>query len=318
MGVLLIFALQAEGTYTMCREVEGYSGETIELKDGRFRYWFYSDVETGDEPAYPLTGAYTIQGDQLILDHAKVYRPRRTIAKMRGVDVLLRDDAAELLKKENRLHPYGILLKGDPKNRPSIASITSPEMKARDQKEFEDRFADVPKEARELLRAYTARGDPMMDAYKAAIAKARGALDVRLPGQLIGQMGKNAPASIEAFMVLQDLYEKTDQIPDAPAFMEKKESKTAALNALIDGLSSSRDRYALQSPLMLFLRISGARKISLEVPGTGLHVILEAKADGSESYASQGVPADGDTAWKSVMPKLIPACQTWMRERLAR
>src|SRR2546426_10299266 len=34
----------------------------LELKAGRFRYWFRSDVKFGKEPTYPLTGTYTNDG----------------------------------------------------------------------------------------------------------------------------------------------------------------------------------------------------------------------------------------------------------------
>ena len=51
-----------EGVYTMCRDVAGFSGETIELKGGKFRYWFYSDAGSPGGP-YPLTGTYRIAGN---------------------------------------------------------------------------------------------------------------------------------------------------------------------------------------------------------------------------------------------------------------
>jgi hypothetical protein len=54
-----------EGVYSMCDEVAGYSGEVVELKDGMFRYWFYSDVNNGQEPEYPLSGNYKVSGDTL-------------------------------------------------------------------------------------------------------------------------------------------------------------------------------------------------------------------------------------------------------------
>src|SRR3954469_19213374 len=37
----------------------------VELKEGRFRYWFRSDVKFGKEPAYPLSGTYTRNGGSI-------------------------------------------------------------------------------------------------------------------------------------------------------------------------------------------------------------------------------------------------------------
>ena len=37
----------------------------LELKEGRFRYWFRSDVKFGKEPTYPLSGTYTNNGGSI-------------------------------------------------------------------------------------------------------------------------------------------------------------------------------------------------------------------------------------------------------------
>src|SRR5262245_19528277 len=100
-----------EGVYVMCKEVSGYSGETIELKDGRFRYWFYSDVVSGREPKYPLNGTYRVSGNTLILENDKISAPKRTIAVVNGVDVLWRKDGLELWEKDKRVHPYAVLIR---------------------------------------------------------------------------------------------------------------------------------------------------------------------------------------------------------------
>lgn len=94
----------------MCREVAGYSGETVELKSGKFRYWFYSDVIVKDRPKYPLEGDYRIEGSTLILDHARIHTKKRLIARVNGIPVLWRDDGLELWVKSGTFHPYAILL----------------------------------------------------------------------------------------------------------------------------------------------------------------------------------------------------------------
>src|SRR5687767_9085259 len=59
-----------EGTYCTALEIAAFSGTVLELKEGKFRYWFYSDASGGQEPKYPVTGAYLIQDGRLTLDHA--------------------------------------------------------------------------------------------------------------------------------------------------------------------------------------------------------------------------------------------------------
>ncbi len=310
-----------DGVYTMCREVAGFSGETLELKDGRFRYWFYSDVVTGNEPAFPLTGTYRIRGDTLTLSHSQVYEPTRTIARIGDTWVLWRDDALKLWDKDRRLHPYGVLLLADMKaedpdlnSRPSISFLKTPEMKERDRNEFNARYSSAPPESRKLLRARTLHDDPDMTVYKAAIARARDPLDPRLPAELVGLLGGDSTASFEALEILEDLYQQTLLINEAPPFLENPTSRREALQSLIDAISGARDRKALEDTLLLFLRVSGVKKMNMEVPATGIRIRLEALPSGA-SYGSEGTPGD-DVRWLKLMPKLIPVCQAWMRSQL--
>jgi hypothetical protein len=53
--------------------LDGWAQTTIlELKEGRFRYWFRSDAKFGKEPTYPLTGTYTNEGHGRISFERKV------------------------------------------------------------------------------------------------------------------------------------------------------------------------------------------------------------------------------------------------------
>ena len=64
-----------EGVYTLFgRETKpdrprgGYFQTTIlELKDGRFRFWFSSDAKSSVEPKYPQTGTYTAKGGSVTI-----------------------------------------------------------------------------------------------------------------------------------------------------------------------------------------------------------------------------------------------------------
>ena len=40
----------------------------LELKDGQFRYWFQSDAKFGEEPIYPQTGKYAVEGGKVTIE----------------------------------------------------------------------------------------------------------------------------------------------------------------------------------------------------------------------------------------------------------
>ena len=49
--------------------LDGWPQTTIlELKGGRFRYWFRSDMKFGKEPTYPLSGVYSNSGGIIFFD----------------------------------------------------------------------------------------------------------------------------------------------------------------------------------------------------------------------------------------------------------
>jgi hypothetical protein len=311
----------ADGVYSMCDEVSGYSGEIVELKDGKFRYWFYSDVLTGREPEYPLNGDYRISGTTLILDHKQIHSKERSIAVVNGINVLWREDGLKLWEKEKRIHPYAVLLRmggatdgSKVDARPSIKSLYTKEMVDREKKEYEERYNDLPTEVRVLLRAHTLEGDPHMDTYKKEITRARVQPDPKLLAQLVGLLGRDSSASIEAGNILEDLYTETWLIKDSPPFHNNEDTRKKAFTCLIDALSSARDRNALEDTIMLFLRVSGAARIDLDIPEAGARIKLEYTKEGAKSYDSRGP----DVNWLSVISKIIPPCQKWMRDQIAK
>jgi hypothetical protein len=121
-----------EGVYTLPCESRGYMGETIELWNGRFRYWFYSDVVMVDRPElrYPLTGRYAVEDGVLLLDHPQLQDFRRTLATVNGIRVLWREDGLALWRKEKSVHSYAVLMKvakpddaDNEEKRPSVALL---------------------------------------------------------------------------------------------------------------------------------------------------------------------------------------------------
>lgn len=318
-------AAPPEGVYTMCRDVSGFSGETIELMDGKFRYWFYSDVATEDEPSYPLTGTYGISENTLTLDHPKISNPVRRFAVVNGVHVLWRKDGLEGWEKDERIHPYAVLIRvqgasgdQDRDHRPLLATIKSAKLLDRDRKEYEERYHDQPPEVRALLRARSVRPDPNMAIYKAEIGKARADPDPKLVAQLVSLLHRGSRHSIPAMMILQDLYDVTFLVQSPPPFLQDADRRKVALSVLIDALSHARDRNALETTIMTFLRASGIGTINLPVPETGLRIILESSSGNMGGrLASEGTTVD-DVNWLKSMSKLIPACQKWMREQIGK
>jgi hypothetical protein len=312
-----------DGVYTLCKEVTGYSGETLELKGGKFRYWFYSDVRTDKEPKYPLTGTFTLSGTALTLDSSDVHSGTRTVDKVNGVPVLWRKDGLELWQKEKRLHPYAVLIRIDGATegsarpeRPSLDLLMTKEMRDRDKKEHEERYSDLPPESRALFRAKTQEGDRHRESYKQAIAQARVQPDPKLVGQLVGLLNHESEG-IRARGILGDLYGSSWLIKEPPPFVKDPKARKQALEALIDGLSHAKDRYCLENALLVFLRASDTRSIDLEVPEAGITIKLSVQGTDGYTSDSRGTPRD-DIVWKKLIAKLIPPCQDWMRTQLSK
>lgn len=155
------------GVYAMCKDVAGFSGEVLELKGGKFRYWFYTDVIVKDQPVpkYPLHGNYKIEGEKLTLEHPEVKLDARTLDELNGVKILWRDDGLRYWKDEKRLHPYAILiwvqteLRDDKEKfeRPLLKILKNKEILAKEEKEYQERYNEMPEPARVVSRCKVAR-----------------------------------------------------------------------------------------------------------------------------------------------------------------
>lgn len=75
--------------------VGGYTNLTLELVDGDYRYWHSSEAKNFDDPDYPLSGEYRIEGSQIHLDHPEIHPRYRTwrFRKMNGVVTLWSEEA---------------------------------------------------------------------------------------------------------------------------------------------------------------------------------------------------------------------------------
>jgi hypothetical protein len=89
----------------------GWHTIVLELKNGKFRYWFSSDVK-GEVVAYPLEGTYSTTEDKIVLKHYK-FIPIESIWTFRTVDGVLtmwRSDAMKLADSKDRkfdVYPIG-------------------------------------------------------------------------------------------------------------------------------------------------------------------------------------------------------------------
>lgn len=102
-----------EGVYSTPREIQLFSGTTLELKDGKYRYWFYTDVVSHDhpEPAWPLTGKYEFQDGKLLLQGDDDVNQREWYCDvLKGTPVLWRGDAHYKWQTKQDIFPYGILI----------------------------------------------------------------------------------------------------------------------------------------------------------------------------------------------------------------
>jgi len=85
------------------------SSTVLELKNGRFRYWFSTDVTSDSLPKMPISGAFTIEGESVTLNNDKISDRHWTFILFRGEVTLWRDNAVQQWAKEKELDGYGIL-----------------------------------------------------------------------------------------------------------------------------------------------------------------------------------------------------------------
>src|SRR5882724_10165411 len=97
-----------EGVYHLHN---GYQSETLELRDGRFRYWFWTDCSPprGD---LPLEGTYSVNGSALTLNRNDILLGNQRIFQpLKGMDALWRPDALERWISKGEISTYGVLVR---------------------------------------------------------------------------------------------------------------------------------------------------------------------------------------------------------------
>jgi hypothetical protein len=86
-----------------------YSTLILELKKGKFRYWFRSDLRGPREPTYPLSGQYMTNGGAVILLHKEISQTNWTFMMFRGKPTLWRPGALRGWREDPRFSSYGVL-----------------------------------------------------------------------------------------------------------------------------------------------------------------------------------------------------------------
>ena len=87
-----------------------FSGLVLELRQGRFRYWFFSDVPCKDTPRYPVEGTYTTQGPVISLLHPhRLVQKKWIFLELDGKPSLWRPSALEYWVESEMLSAYGVL-----------------------------------------------------------------------------------------------------------------------------------------------------------------------------------------------------------------
>lgn len=95
--ILVAAAERFKGTYG-AQEKGG--GTVIELRDGKFRYWAWTDVINSDHPKYPITGRYSINGDRVVL---KLKSPDFFIyRKINGHEFLIDEEGIKTWDKKSQ------------------------------------------------------------------------------------------------------------------------------------------------------------------------------------------------------------------------
>ena len=140
-----------DGLYVIPAEVRGYQDERLELKNGRFRYWFSSDAVIVDEygrklgPKYPARGTFRVNGNRIVFSNSDV-KDRYTDV-VNGVSVLWQLESKRIWERQHKIYDYGVLIRvaarGADAESPSIRVLYDAEMRKK-QKQWRDPFVHGP------------------------------------------------------------------------------------------------------------------------------------------------------------------------------
>jgi hypothetical protein len=96
-----------EGVYHLHN---GYQSETLELRNGRFRYWFWSDAGGGNG-RLPIEGTYSVDGATVTLNGHILLGNQRVFHTLKGLDALWQPDILEAWLTKGAFSSYGVIVK---------------------------------------------------------------------------------------------------------------------------------------------------------------------------------------------------------------
>src|SRR5438093_7967429 len=96
-----------EGVYHLHN---GYQSETLELRNGRFRYWFWSDAGGGNG-RLPIEGTYSVDGTTVTLNGHILLGNQRVFHTLKGLDALWQPHALEAWLTKRSFSSYGVILR---------------------------------------------------------------------------------------------------------------------------------------------------------------------------------------------------------------
>jgi hypothetical protein len=325
---LWYFLLNPE-IYVTCREVKGFYGVRLELRWGHFWYSSYSDAGEDEESS----GSYTTQGNTITFN-GKVTPGEGTwvMDRVNGVPVLWRHDGWEVWKKDSRIHPYGILIRARRvipfvgPSRPSVYSLYTPDMFAREKKEYEERFNDQPPQVRSLMRlATTDMNIPWeeykksRDQYRSELREAQETITPTLVGPLIALLGnKDINVRLKAERILFEIYGIGYALKEVPSFVNSDAERARALAALVEALPFAKNKDALVTTVGIFLVTSGIRTIDLPISAAGVRIHLEGEPMGWRDKCDNLAIPPKTSKWEEEMPMIVSVCQKWMKAQFSK
>ncbi len=97
-----------EGVYHLHN---GYQSETLELRNGHFRYWFWTDAGVWGGHL-PLEGTYSVIDSTLILNRDDILLGnQRIFHPIKGMDAVWRPEAFELWLSKGTINTYGVIVR---------------------------------------------------------------------------------------------------------------------------------------------------------------------------------------------------------------
>jgi len=96
-----------EGVYHLHN---GYQSETLELRNGHFRYWFWLDVGGGSR-GKPIEGTYSVAGTRVTLNANIPLGNQRVFHPFKGLNALWQPQSLEAWLGKHSFSSYGVIIR---------------------------------------------------------------------------------------------------------------------------------------------------------------------------------------------------------------